>query len=90
MNFSKYIVVGVYGGYDEKMIVFHKDIKHETMANLMKQAGYKTLVSVGFIDEFMKCYGESMSTGASSRGDVDTKMLHKMLSIADKKLEFIS
>jgi hypothetical protein len=89
IRFSKYIVVAVYGGHCEKIIIFDKDIKHKTMANLMKQAGYRTLVSAGFIDEFMQCYGESSSTGVSSRKERDTKILHETLGISDKRIDCI-
>jgi len=46
------------------------------------------VVSAGFIDEFMECYGESISVNRKSRKDIDTLMLQTMLSIDDKKIEY--
>lgn len=85
---SKYIVVADDDGYIEKMIIFPESMKHKTMAKAMSRARFPKVVSAGFINEFLECYGESLSTNARSRNEVDTKMLHKMLEIEDKKLKF--
>ena len=83
---TKYIVCS--NGFTEQMIIFPPTIKHETMAQVMKRARYHECVSAGFIDEFLKCYGESMTVNRKSRGELDTLMLHTMMEIDDKKLVF--
>jgi len=85
---TKYIVVADDHGDYEKMIIFPASIKHDTMSRAMSRARYPKIVSAGFIDEFMKCYGSSMTLNIESRKEIDTIMLHTMLEIDDKKLIF--
>lgn len=88
IQFSKYIVVSDVKGYFERMIVFPQEIVHKKMAEAMSKLDFPVVVSAGMIDEFMKCHGESTTLGVNSRKQ-DTEMLHKMMGIDDKKLEFI-
>ena len=87
-NCSKYIVVSDINGYLEKMIIFPDVIKHKDIAKAMERIRYPNLVSAGFISELLQCYGSSTSTQAFSRGEVDTKLLHKQLQIEDKEIKF--
>ena len=86
MTGTKYIVVKN-ASEVEKIIVFPSEIDHIHMAKAMERLRYPTVVSAGFIDEFMQCYGESMTLRKQSR-DIDTLVLKTMLSIDDKKLQF--
>ena len=90
MKFTKYIVVSDVDGNIERMIIFPSSMKHSTMAKAMKRQRLPNVISAGFIDEFMKCYGESLTVRSKSRGQKDTDMLHKELGINDKKLVFRS
>jgi hypothetical protein len=89
MNISKYIVIATDDGNEitEKMIVFPSSMKHKTIAKAMVKGRF-IIISAGFIDEFLKCYGESMTVNKKSRGEYDTLMLHNMLNIDDKELKF--
>jgi len=84
MTGTKYIVVSSdFSG--EQLIMFPSVIKHDKMAKAMKRLRYPNVISAGFIDEFMQCYGESTSLRLKSR-DIDTILLKSMLSIDDKKI----
>ena len=93
---AKYIVVGNQmgpDGYDNSLLniiifPFHASISHEVMFKVIKRARFNTLVSAGFIDEFIQCYGSSTSLRASSRPNEDTKLLHKMFNIQDKEVKY--
>jgi hypothetical protein len=85
---AKYIVVAnLFSG--EKIIIFPSEIDHIQMTNAMGmgQLRYDQVVSAGRIDDFMQCYGESITLNLKSR-DEDTVILKKMLNIEDKKLVF--
>ena len=92
-NDNKYIVVGnsidgrIDDNYDEIIFPFSRNINHSYMFKLVKRARYDTLVSAGFIDEFMNCYGSSMTLRVSSRPE-DTELLHRFFRIDDKKLTY--
>ena len=86
MTGTKYIVVTNHLMSDEQMILFPSTINHSGMAKCMLSLRYPKVVAAGFVDEFMQCYGESMTLRIKSR-DIDTIMLHAMLSIDDKKIK---
>jgi len=91
MNDSKYVVVSnkpMNKGGIEKLVVFDASLNHIDMAKAMGRLGYSFIISAGFIDEFMNCFGSSMTCRCSTRGDIDTIMLHEMLNIDDKELKF--
>jgi hypothetical protein len=85
MTGTKYIVVS--NDNVEQMIVFPASINHIDMAKAMKRMRFHNVVSAGFIDEFMQCYGESTTLRTKAR-DIDTLMLKTMLSIDDKDFVF--
>ena len=75
---SKYIVL-VHGTL-ELPVVFSELIEHASTA----QALGGKVIGAGFcfIDQDRyHCYGESISCRAKSRGDVDAKVLNKMLGV---------
>lgn len=88
MTGSKYIVLSN-SIHDEKMIIFSATINHDQMFQAMKRLRFDKVVSAGWIDEFMQCYGESMTLRTKSR-DIDTLLLKTMLSIDDKEITFKS
>lgn len=77
----KYIVVD-YGYHELQMFPFSPTITHKDMHIMVGGE----VVSAGFIDEFMQCYGSSSSLNVSSDPN-DTKMLKRMFSIEDKKIK---
>lgn len=91
---TKYIVIGykdssgLFNVGLEKMIVFPFNIKHSEMAKAMRLFRYDAIVSAGFIDEFLQCFGESSSLMIGSRKEVDTNLLRNMLDIEEKELTF--
>jgi hypothetical protein len=93
---TKYIVVGNQLSGDEhhgslinvRIFPFHSSIKHKSMFEVIKRLRFNVLVSAGFIDEFMNCYGSSESLRASSRPNEDTELLHRMFDIRDKELKY--
>ena len=85
MTGTKYIVVA--NDFDEKMIMFPATINHDQMSKAMERLRFPKVVSAGFIDEFMQCYGESTTLRIKSR-DIDTTILKSMLSIDDKDIKF--
>ena len=85
MTGTKYIVVANDNHY-EQMILFPSNLRHDQMARAMKRLRYPHIVSAGFVDDYMQCYGESTSVRRCSRGDTDTIMLKAMLSIDDKDI----
>jgi hypothetical protein len=95
---TKYIVVGNQMSGDGQwgsvinitIFPFHPTISHEAMFKIIKRARFSVLVSAGFIDEFMQCYGSSSSLRIGSRPEEDTKLLQKMFQIQDKKLTYKS
>jgi len=90
MNNTKYIVVNNDSILTEHMIIFPAMISHEAMALAMKLMLLPNVISAGFIDEFMQCYGESFTLKKQSRKDIDTLLLKTMLEIDDKALFFLS
>ena len=93
---TKYIVVGNrlsgndnYGSLiNIRIFPFHSSISHDAMFRAIKRLRFSTLVSAGFIDEYMQCYGSSSTLRASSRPDEDTELLHKMFKIQDKEIKY--
>ena len=77
----KYIVVADADGISEKMIMFDGSLMHETVAKAMARARYPKVVSAGFVDAYMNCFGESMSVGKRSRDDIDSLMIRAMLDL---------
>lgn len=82
----KYIVLGYEDVALEKMIVFPHNIRHDTMAKAMRFLLYDHIVSAGFIDEFLQCFGESNSLMIKSRKQVDTDLFKEMMDIEEKEL----
>ena len=80
---------------DEKIFIFSGTINHSDMVKVMKLGAaarlmaFDEVISAGFIDEFMQCYGESTTLNLKSR-EIDTILLKSMLNIDDKKLIFES
>jgi hypothetical protein len=88
---AKYVVVSYReNAYLEKIFPFDNSIQHSAMFEILKSAGFDSVVSAGFIDEFMQCYGSSTSLRANSRPAEDTKLLKSMFSIDDKEIIFDS
>ena len=85
MTGTKYVVVA--NDFDEKLIMFPATINHDEMAKAMERLRFPKILSAGFIDEFMQCYGESTTLRLKSR-DIDTTILKSMLSIDDKDIRF--
>lgn len=89
MGEAKYIVVTDNPDHGiERFIMFDAGINHKDMAKAMERLRYPHVISAGFIDEFMNCYGESMTLHIRSRGKKDTYRLHSMLELHDKKIDF--
>ena len=83
MTRTKYIVVDNDSILIEHIIIFPAMVSHKSMADAMKLLSLPNVRSAGFIDEFMQCYGESMTLGKKSR-NIDTTLLKTMLEIDDK------
>ena len=79
---AKYIVVAM--GYSEYIFPFSPSISHKDMFNMVGGE----IVSAGFIDEFMQCYGSSASLNISSR-EKDTILLKVLFQLQDKKIDFV-
>ena len=83
---AKYIVAS--NDFSGEMIFpFSAVINHRDMAFAVKKLGYRKIISAGFVDEFMQCYGESTTLKIKSR-DIDTILLKCTFEINDKKLSF--
>lgn len=90
-NDAKYVVLtnDENGHGMEQIFVFPSNINHVDFAKAMNRcARLPFVVSAGFVNEFMKCYGSSQTLHASSRPEEDTFLLKSMLSIDDKELKF--
>lgn len=62
------------------IIMFSERIEHIGMHKMLGTA--ETIVSAGFVDETLTCYGISYSLGdIESRYDEDTAILHKLLGV---------
>lgn len=86
----KYIVMGDNELQIEKIVVFDATTDHKQMAKGMKRTmRLPDVISAGFIDEFGKCFGRSVTLGVSSRQEEDTKLFKKMLGFDDKKIVFV-
>jgi hypothetical protein len=83
---NKYISVAIDKLAVPIIMMFPGHITHIEMAKAMRLTGFPTVLSAGFIDEFLQCYGESSSLRISSK-EGDTKLLHSQLSIDDKKIK---
>lgn len=88
MNQTKYIVVENDFVKSPSIIIFPSNISHKNMSDALKRIRFNKVISAGFIDDFMQCYGESQTLNLKSRTE-DTVLLHKMLEISDKILKFI-
>lgn len=77
----KYIVVKVF--HEERMFIFDAGLGHDVFYHQMQKLGYDQLVSAGHIDEYMKCYGESVSLFKQSRPEEDTKLLRSFLNMEE-------
>ena len=86
---TKYIVLEDDFVKSPSIIVFPSNISHKNMSDALKRIRFNKVISAGFIDEFMKCYGESQTLNLKSRFEEDTLLLHTMLEISDKTLSFI-
>lgn len=86
MNCAKYVVVSSeYSG--ELMFVFPPTVDHYKMAKSLRKMRLSRVISAGFVDEFMQCFGESMTLRSKSR-DIDTYILKSMLGLDDKEIIF--
>ena len=84
---AKYIVVAnEIDLRNERIFSFHPTITHKEMFQSVKRLRFDTLISAGFIDEFMQCFGESMTLNIKARPDEDTRLLKKMFQIDDKHI----
>jgi hypothetical protein len=71
----KYVIVN--DGALELPIVFSDILIHAEVA-----LRYRNVVGAGFLtvgDNEVNCYGESLSLGVKSRGEVDTKIVNRYL-----------
>lgn len=82
MNFAKYVIVNNLG--TTLAMIFSPDIEHRKMAY---GAVGRDVLGAGFVEIFhkkeglvVKCFGESMSLNAKSRGKVDAEIIQKLLS----------
>lgn len=87
MDASKYIAVAQDEHSMPIFILFPQNINHDTMARAMIRARYPEVISAGFVDEFLQCYGESTTLRIKSKPE-DTDLLHQQLSIDDKRIKF--
>lgn len=72
----------------EQVFLFPSNIDHDAMAEVLGriknqthgnwQRVFREPISAGFVNEAMKCYGESLTLGLSSREE-DTQILTKQL-----------
>lgn len=83
----KYICVSGEGD-KEYIYVFPKFVHHDAMEEVishmsyaMDSCRYKELLSAGFVNSNLECFGESETLGIPSRMDTDTKILHKQLRV---------
>jgi len=84
----KYIVAANNYLPNGRIFVFHPAIDHRIMYNHIRELGYGEVVSAGFVDEFMQCYGRSMSLSTLSRPNRDTELLKKFFNIQDKDIKY--
>jgi len=84
----KYIVVKNELENVEYIIPFSRKIDHDKMFKAMNRMRFETVVSAGFINEFMACYGSSQTLRTTSRSKEDTKLLRESFQIHDKKFTF--
>ena len=70
------------GNNGEEIVVFPSLIQHSHMADFVKDASYRAMrpISGGFIVNG-ECVGESESLRMVSRGDLDTKLITKLLDL---------
>jgi len=75
---------------DEEIFIFPKDVDHDAMMEVVNYLKNQTwgnwrrvrrhVVSAGFVDKDLNCYGESVSLDVKSRGDEDTELLKKQFA----------
>jgi hypothetical protein len=67
---------------DEEIVIFPSAIQHSHMADFVKESSYDSMrpISGGFIVNG-ECVGESESLRMVSRGDLDTKLITKLLDL---------
>jgi len=73
---------------DFHMIIFPPLINHWDMFQTINSKFSYEIISGGYIDEFLNCYGSSMTLRIKSRPEEDTEILHQMLNIKDKEIKF--
>ena len=89
MNSTKYIIVTDNPDHGiERFIMFDAGINHNDMAKAMERLRFPHVLAAGFVNEFMDCYGESMTLRLKSRGEEDTYRLHAMTDLDDKEVIF--
>lgn len=82
---NKYISVAIDKLAVPVIIMFPGHITHIEMSKAMSRLRFPVVLSAGFIDEFLQCYGESSSLRISSK-EGDTQLLHTQLNIDDKNI----
>jgi len=84
----KYIVVKNELENVEYIFPFPRNIDHDKMFKAMRRLRFDTIISAGFINEFMECYGRSQTLRVSYREGSDTQLLKESFQINDKKFTF--
>lgn len=84
---NKYISVAIDKYSMPIIILFPSNIKHIIMSKAMERVGYPIVLSAGFVDDFLQCFGESITLKIKSKSG-DTEILHMQLDIDDKKMKF--
>lgn len=87
MNQTKYIVVENDFVKSPSIIIFPSNISHKNMSDALKRIRFNKVISAGFIDDFMQCFGESQTLNLKSRKE-DTVLLRTMLEINDTLLPY--
>ena len=81
MNKMKYIIVD--NGMYDTPIIFNEATNHSVMAAAVPGK----VVSAGFVvfrPTGLECYGRSVSLNINSAGEVDSKLINKMLGVGDE------
>jgi hypothetical protein len=78
---SKYIILEV-GGFEQPVVFSELMIHFDTAVAIAPRSKVTGAGFCNIVDGQYQCYGESISLGVKSRGDVDSKILNKMLGAA--------
>jgi len=84
MKQMKYIIID--NGMYDTPVIFDEATDHSCIANALAGVNAPNVVSAGFVrftPDGLVCYGKSTSLGIGSAGDVDSKLINKMLGVHD-------